>query len=319
MKNQTFGIEIETVYASTYRPGRPLTGRVNAYRLAADTVKGVVGGTVGGGVLGHGVSRASVKDSKNRTWDICSDGSVGGGTSVEFVSPPLRYEDIEELQEVVRAIRQAGFKVNRSCGIHVHVGSRTTDGEELSGKALKVLAKTMKSKERIIKKATKRLANRWCRDLETDLVERIVRAGNDKNAVGRAWYGVRNFAYAAQNHYHDSRYHALNLHSVFFRGTVEFRMFESSLHAGKVKAYIQFSLALVGKARKARGASAQTNRSHNNDKYTLRVFMNHLGLKGDEFKTVRHHLLNNLEGSASYRTRAQQDAGHERERAANAA
>ncbi len=284
MKNQTFGIEIETVYNNPIG-GPPISG----YRRAAGAIQGIVGGTIGGPVAGHWVSRASVIDSKGRTWDICSDGSVGGGTPVEIVSPPLRYEDIEELQEVVRALKAAGFKSNNTCGIHVHVGTKTTDGEEISGKALKILAKMMKAKEDIIKKATKRQYSRWCRSLETDLVDRISRAGNNVRDIGRAWYNVRNYnnqSYA-KKHYHNSRYHALNLHSVFFRGTIEFRMFYGTLHAGKVKAYIQLCLALVGKARIAKSATSRTNRTHNNDKYTLRVFMNHLGLKGEEFKTCR--------------------------------
>lgn len=318
MKNQTFGIEIETIYSTPYTPGQP---PINGYKRAAIAIKGVVGGRIAGRNYSHAVSRETVVDSKDRTWEICSDGSCHGGTPVEIVSPPLQYGDIEEVQEVVRAIKTAGFKVNSSCGIHVHVGTKTIEGDEITGKALKILAKTMKAKEAIIKKATKRIGSRWCRDLESDLISRIASADNNLRSVGRAWYGVENYNHShyARNHYHGSRYHALNLHSVFFRGTVEFRMFESTLHAGKVKAYIQFCLALTHKARTAKSASSRTSRSHNNDKYTLRVFMNHLGLKGDEFKTCRTHLLKNLEGSASYRTRDQQDAGHERARATQAA
>lgn len=313
MRNQTFGIEIET-----YLPRNKGWGAV-AYMKAAKAIQSVVGGRVAGPVAGHFVSKKSVVDEYDRVWDICSDSSVCGGTSVEFVSPPLRYDDIETLQEVVREIRAAGFKVNESCGIHVHVGTKTLDGEEMSGKALKILAKTMKAKERIIKRATKRVASRWCRDLSDDVVARISNATNDKNAIGRAWYGVRNYSGYARDHYHGSRYHALNLHSVFYRGTVEYRMFYGTLHAGRVKAYVQFCLALTHKARVARGASARTERSHQNDKYTLRVFMNHLGLKGDEFRTCRTHLLRNLEGSSSYRTQEQQQAGHQRERERQAA
>ncbi|WP_426742735.1 amidoligase family protein [Gemmiger formicilis] len=37
---------------------------------------------------------------------------------------------------------------------------------------------------------------------------------------------------------HEHHYHALNLHSVFYHGTVEWRLFNSTLHAGEVKANI---------------------------------------------------------------------------------
>lgn len=52
----------------------------------------------------------------------------------------------------------------------------------------------------------------------------------------------------SHRHYHDSRYHCLNLHSVFQKGTIEFRLFNSTTHAGKVKTYIQFCLAISGQA-----------------------------------------------------------------------
>jgi len=35
-----------------------------------------------------------------------------------------------------------------------------------------------------------------------------------------------------------SRYHGLNFNSYFYRRTIEFRYFEGTTHAGKVKAYV---------------------------------------------------------------------------------
>ena len=64
-------------------------------------------------------------------------------------------------------------------------------------------------------------------------------------AVERIWYNGESRRNA---HYDDSRYHCLNLHSVFQKGTVEFRLFNGTLHAGKIKAYIQFCLAIGAQA-----------------------------------------------------------------------
>ena len=72
------------------------------------------------------------------------------------------------------------------------------------------------------------------------------------------WYNGRD---GSNVHYHASRYHALNLHSVFQKGTVEFRMFNSTLHAGKVKTYIQFSLAIANQALTQRNARAAPTRA----------------------------------------------------------
>ena len=117
--------------------------------------------------------------------------------------------------------------------------------------------------------------------------------------VNAAWYGRRN---TMPCRYDGSRYHGLNLNSYFFRNTIEFRWFEGTLHAGKVKAYVQFVLALAAKALSSKTASSK-RRAYNaaSAKYDFRVFLLGLGLIGDDFKTARLHLLSRLEGSAAWK------------------
>jgi hypothetical protein len=118
-------------------------------------------------------------------------------------------------------------------------------------------------------------------------------------ALNAAWYGAPT---ARPEHYHPSRYHGLNLHSVWYRGTIEFRYFEGTLHAGKVKAYVQLCLALAHKGLTARSARARKRESSvTTMKYDFRVFLLRLGLIGAEFKTARLHLLAHLKGSAAWK------------------
>jgi len=105
-------------------------------------------------------------------------------------------------------------------------------------------------------------------------------------------------------HYHSSRYRCLNLHSVFQKGTIEFRAFNATLHAGVIKAYLQFCLAITAQAHNQRSAQAKKTVSEN-EKYTFRVWLLRLGMIGDEFKTARHHLLNHLEGNIAWKDPAQ--------------
>ncbi len=92
------------------------------------------------------------------------------------------------------------------------------------------------------------------------------------------------------------------MHSIWYMGTVEFRWFEATLHAGKIKAYIQFCLALAAKALNARSASSRKREFRaESAKYDFRVFLLHLGLIGDEFKTARQHLMKNMPGSAAWK------------------
>ena len=51
-----------------------------------------------------------------------------GHLRAEVVSPVLGYDDIPQLQEVVRAIRRAGGKINSQCGIHIHIDAAFKNG-----------------------------------------------------------------------------------------------------------------------------------------------------------------------------------------------
>lgn len=89
---------------------------------------------------------------------------------------------------------------------------------------------------------------------------------------------------------------------MWYRGTIEFRWFEATLHAGKVKAAVQFVLAIAAKALNSRGASSRKRQfDPSSAKYDFRVFLIHLGLNGDEFKTARKHLLSAMPGDAAFK------------------
>jgi hypothetical protein len=74
----------------------------------------------------------------------------------------------------------------------------------------------------------------------------------------------------------------VNLHNVWFRGTVEYRWFEGKLHAGQIKAYVQVALALSAKAI---GAKARCSKRRDFNPATakddFRVFLLKLGRIGD--------------------------------------
>ena len=99
-----------------------------------------------------------------------------------------------------------------------------------------------------------------------------------------------------------NRYHGVNLNSLFFRGTIEFRWFQGTIHAGEIKSYIQLVLAIAAKAISAKSSSSR-RREFNaaSARYDFRVFLLHLGMIGDEFKTARLHLMKRLGGSAAWK------------------
>ncbi|WP_270845632.1 amidoligase family protein, partial [Thomasclavelia ramosa] len=131
----------------------------------------------------------------------------------------------------------------------------------------------------------------------------------DIGRVEEIWYNGNTLR--SRHHYDDSRYHALNLHSVFSKGTIEFRLFNGTLHAGEIKSYIQFCLAISHQALVQTKASRRKTHS-SNEKYTFRTWLLRLGLIGEEFKTARTHLLKNLDGCIAWKDPAQAEAQRER-------
>lgn len=286
MRTLRFGIEIETI------------GQ-NRERVAA-AIQQVVGGEVR--PIGMPVCSAPWKviDRQGRTWKVVADSSLAAAQvlQAEIVSPILCIDDIPELQEVVRAVRRAGAKTHPSCGIHIHV-----DAARFDARAITNLVKIVNKQEALITQAlgieSSRL-NRFCRGIDQEFLSRLEKERpNSMDDINRLWFG-RFDARPARFHY--SRYRGLNLHSIWRLGTIEFRLFNSTLHAGKVKAFIQFVLALSAKALKAKSArSARRPFNPETAKYDFRVFLLSIGLIGDEFKTARHHLLARLGGSAAWK------------------
>lgn len=98
---------------------------------------------------------------------------------------------------------------------------------------------------------------------------------------------------------------------MFQKGTIEFRLFNGTTHAGKIKAYIQICLAISHQALTQRCASRIKTQS-TNEKYTFRTWLLRLGLIGDEFKTARLHLLEHLDGCIAWKDPAQAERQKQR-------
>ena len=295
MFKERFGIEIE------------FTGltRSRAARIVAD----YLGGTIE--EARDYYDTKVVKAADGRKWKVMYDGSlrcqtkrggeivnVGREYSCELVSPILTYDgDINTLQELVRALRKAGGFTNPSCGIHVHL-----DGADHDVRTIRNLINIVASKNDLLYKALeiKPERMRFCKKMDEHLVTTInKRHPKTMEQLADIWYdgyyGNRN------THYHDSRYHFLNLHS-FFTGnhTVELRGFNSELHAGKVRSYIVLALALNHQALTQKCASSKKPQVEN-EKFAMRTYLNRIGLIGYEFKNCREHLTQALDGCSAWR------------------
>lgn len=193
--------------------------------------------------------------------------------------------------------------------IHVHI-----DASPFDARTLRNITNIMAAKEDLIYKALQVSVDRqhrWCKPVEQSFLDNLNnRKPKSMEEVERIWYEGES---RRGKHYDKSRYHCLNLHSVFQKGTVEFRLFNGTVHAGKIKAYIQLCLAIGAQALNQSCASRRKTVTEN-EKYTFRTWLLRLGLIGDEFKTARGHLLENLDGCIAWRDPAQALAQKERMR-----
>ena len=253
-----------------------------------------------------------VKDGEGKEWKFSYDASIrterrvrgrmewaNEEYSTEMVSPKLEYAEMGKLQEVVRCLRKHGGRVNTSCGMHVHV-----DAANHTPRSLKNALTIMYSKEDILFKALKVQTTRehdYCQKVRPTVLEKIRRMPNSTismEKLKRAWYEGGDGSY---EHYNWTRYYALNLHAVFSKGTLEWRCFESTLHAGKVRANITLALAISAQAINQRCTQMRKTEISENPCFTFRTFLLRLGLIGEEYKNVRDHLLSNLEGDRAWR------------------
>ena len=299
MKEQTIGVEVEM---------NSITRRKAAKTAAEFFGTGRYEDTAGR----NGYSTWSAWDADGREWKFQKDVSIAGPDEqkCELVTPILTYGDIETLQELCRQLRHAGAKsdASRGCGVHIHIGANGHTPQTLRN-----LANIMASHESLIAEALKLdhyRMSRYCRTVDPNFLAKVnSRKPKTMAQLADIWYTSHGASYGRSHHYNDSRYHMLNLHATFTKGTVEFRLFQfdeptaerrGGIHAGQLKSYIQLCLALSQMAKMVRTASPKPQQNEN-PKYAMRTWLLRLGFIGEEFATARDFLTRNLTGDTAFR------------------
>jgi hypothetical protein len=293
MLTRNFGIEIE------------FTGitREKAAKVIAEHLEGR---------MGKEGQNYKVTAPDRRVWKIVYDGSIRcqrkvngervsatSEYSVELVSPILSYqEDIESLQELVRKLRKAGGFSNSTVGIHIHL-----NGKDHTPRSLRNFVNIIYSRNDLLYTSLEieRERMKYCKKMDQSLVERMnKKKPTTFKEIEDIWY--EGYYSGRSRHYHESRYHFLNLHSFFNGvGTVELRGFNNpNLHAGKIRSYILLALAMNHQALTQKSASSKKPQVEN-PKFAMRTWLNRIGFIGEEFKNPREHLIKHLEGSAAWR------------------
>lgn len=152
---------------------------------------------------------------------IVSDSSVMGEDPNEVVSPVLVGEDgVTHLKDVCTALANARAKVNKTCGLHVHISAEgMTEDEQMM--VFNLYAKAEKVIDTFMPKSRRGNENCYCRSIANYI-------GKSKREV--IWLG---------------RYHKVNLTALFNHGTIEFRQHSGSVEYEKIKNWVSFCAGMV--------------------------------------------------------------------------
>ena len=299
MKKQTIGVEVE-MNSITRRAAAKLAAEFFGTGRFEDTARR------------NGYCTWSAWDAAGREWKFQRDSSIAGPDEerCELVTPVLTYGDMETLQELCRRLRRAGAKSDptRGCGVHIHIGA---NGH--TPRTLRNLANIMAGHENLLADALRidrRRIDRYCSTVDPAFLKALNRRKPETMAdLADIWYRGNGADYDRNHHYNSSRYHMLNLHATFTKGTIEFRLFQfdapadgkqNGIHAGQLKSYIQLCLALSQMAKEVKTASPKPQQAEN-PRYAMRTWLLRLGFIGEEFATARDFLTRNLPGDTAFR------------------
>ncbi len=218
-------------------------------------------------------------------WKVKKDGSVYASNHrdvpLEIVSPVLKgRQGLEEVLEVYRILNAAGFTVNDTCGLHVHVGVRSVLGERASDNGLvtrwvrRMLHLVSQHEEALfaITGRTSRLHNCYCQSVRKHW-DASLKPSSPISAIERK----------ADSYV--ERFYTLNVTNLFIAGeskyTVEFRIFGATQDGIQALGYIVTALGIAHRAAEV-GQVAQFQTAE------VRVTRDNCGELVDQLHAVLH-------------------------------
>ncbi|NLI81443.1 MAG: hypothetical protein GX443_07115 [Deltaproteobacteria bacterium] len=227
-----FGIEIEG-YGLQYYLLPPDNGIVKPYNIQSCAGDGRRFDAL---LREFGLNLGSRKDS----WHIEEDSSITHRGAFELISPIL--SGMDGLVQVYRFLellgRIKGVEIDESCGFHVHHG---VDAKTFTCRQLQELVRIVYSMEDYFYLLIPgdRQNNATCRPVEVDVrafLDPQLCAADPETSIEqikKLWYSSENrfeCGEDATGKYDKTRYHGLNLHSYWYRSTIEFRYHSAVLH-----------------------------------------------------------------------------------------
>jgi hypothetical protein len=163
--------------------------------------------------------------SDNSNWDRIEDGSLDCEDG-EFLSGPIRGVDaIKNIKENCKKIKG---EITKNCGFHIHIDFTQDDVEA----AKRFLACSVVLEDFVFSVIPKsRDRNTYCQRFTKEEKDKLL-SSLFVESLKKLVYGYEDTC--TQDKYHHKRYQWINMHSYFFRGTVEIRAHNGTGSPNKV-------------------------------------------------------------------------------------
>jgi len=211
--NRTFGVEIEFIGITQNKAVEVLVG---------DGINACLG---------------ERRQDSSHSWRIVSDGSLESANgSGECVSPVLRgIEGLLVIEKVLKSLRRAGATVNKSCGLHVHVGARDLNMAECAAVMFSYGANEAHF-DSVVQASRRRNTNNFCYSVNYSqenvaFFDNAARNVNSSRMISEFW--------------RSGRYNKVNLRALADHGTIEFRQHGGTIDASKVCNWVCALLGFV--------------------------------------------------------------------------
>lgn len=202
------------------------------------------------------VYQESYNHETRNHWKLITDSSCG----YELVSPVLEGQNgMNDLAIIVSALESIStVKVNKSCGIHVHVGIADATVKKVAN-LVKYYAKNEPMIDAVMPNSRRSNNNMYCKPVMTYNASNVKRLNkivkdNEAEVLTTQVSKIANFL--------GNRYNKVNLHSFRRYRTVEFRQHSGSVDTKKITTWVAFCLNTVDKVFKMKTVQFAAPVSH---------------------------------------------------------
>ncbi len=218
-------------------------------------------------------------------WSRQRDGSLGK-SGREYSSPILQGDEgFEDIERLTTRLKGRGYHVRNSCGLHVHIDGRDLDFQDIK-KLLKLVLVYEPVLYAMLPEA--RFTGTYSVPLRKFPRSRFRIRVQDEASLKAMWYGRDRARVDTKSKYHHSRYFGLNIHSWFFRRSLEFRYHSGTLNPAKITNFISICQAFVDRAKAVKSVRAESFKSF---KEQLERFIFFFGLSDELSHYIKQRIL----------------------------